>query len=175
VGDPATAEWVAVIDGLRGAGRADLKRLQRVIARAVGRYATADEIRADLVQEVMLKMCSAARRDLIREPHALPQFARTVARNGAANWLAGAAARRRRELEAGLAALMASATATGEPELDLKRALDALPEQVRCVIAGIYFQGATYEELAAHLGVSVVTIKRRRASALSALRRSLLG
>src|SRR5262245_11500607 len=98
-------DWRGVVEGLRGSGGVDLKRLQNVIARAAGHYATTGEVHADIAQEAMCKVISAARRDLIREPEALPRFARAVARNGAVNWLAGAAARRRRELEAGLAGL----------------------------------------------------------------------
>lgn len=55
----------------------------------------------------------------------------------------------------------------------VRQAVDALPENLRSVIDGIYFQGATVKELAAEMGVTHSAVSQRRTTAMKLLQEGL--
>jgi RNA polymerase sigma-70 factor (ECF subfamily) len=58
----------------------------------------------------------------------------------------------------------------GEQQLDIRRALDALPSDQRDLIEQAYFLGLTQSELAARFGLPLETVKTRIRSGMQALR-----
>jgi RNA polymerase sigma-70 factor (ECF subfamily) len=56
-----------------------------------------------------------------------------------------------------------------EQQDELRRAVDALPDQIRQVVVQVYFQGLKYREAADALGVPVGTVKSRLQAAIQKL------
>jgi RNA polymerase sigma-70 factor (ECF subfamily) len=63
----------------------------------------------------------------------------------------------------------------GEQQLDIRRALDALPSNQRDLIEQAYFLGFTHSELAARYSLPLGTVKTRIRSGMQALRGHLEG
>jgi len=68
-----------------------------------------------------------------------------------------------------------SQASLGEQQLDIKRALDALPPEQRDLIEQAYFLGFTHSELAARCSLPLGTVKTRIRSGMQALRGHLEG
>ncbi len=130
----------------------------------------------DICQEVLASLVAAARSGSIRNPAALHRLLHVMTHNHAIDWLRRAE-RRPRDLPAleseaidgSLEVPAGSVEVAMAQWLDLARAVSRLPAASHAVVHGIYWQGASYSELAGQLGVSEATIKRRRAAALAAL------
>jgi RNA polymerase sigma-70 factor (ECF subfamily) len=56
---------------------------------------------------------------------------------------------------------------------EVRRALEALPEDQRKVIEATYFEGRTHRDTAAYLGVPLGTVKSRTLTAMHRLRDAL--
>jgi RNA polymerase sigma-70 factor (ECF subfamily) len=63
-----------------------------------------------------------------------------------------------------------SATMTNEDARLIKRALEALPDQLRSLIELAYYEGLTHSEIAARTGIPLGTVKTRIRNAMGSLR-----
>ena len=131
----------------------------------------------DVVQEVVTAVSLAFRAEKLRDGNSLGAFVLAVTRNKLADRL-------RVELRArGHERLARELTIAevGDPLLppnpnvllDLRRALDSLPEKTGRALLCVYAEGKTYEEVAAETGIPLGTLKRYLRDGLSDLRRQL--
>jgi RNA polymerase sigma-70 factor, ECF subfamily len=96
-----------------------------------------------------------------------------IARNRAIDRLRANAVRGRAPEPASMSAVLETPetqAALGEQQLDIKRALDALPSEQRDLIEQAYFLGFTHSELAARWRLPLGTVKTRIRSGMQALR-----
>jgi RNA polymerase sigma factor (sigma-70 family) len=132
----------------------------------------------DLCQEVLIALIQSVRRGAIREPKAFVSFTGTVTRNKLADW-SRQAQKPGEPDEVGDPETAEAAHPSRKPgpeeaiQIDLKRALEALPEKLRQVIDAVYLQGHSYEAAAAQLGLPLGTMKRLRTEGLRELRRRM--
>lgn len=134
----------------------------------------------DLVQEVLLVAAAAAREGRLRNDAALLGYTRSVARHKFLDRLRASVARRESsriawdellpELERHQAALE-----TTRPEfwLDVRRALDRLPDRQREVVLQICVERRTYDEAAAETRIPLGSLKRYLREGLGRLRKEL--
>ena len=135
----------------------------------------------DIIQDVILKAISAEAAGRIRAPGAVVAFLRVSTRNR----LIDHVRKGRRE---------SSFDPTEEPEagvgvgggffpwagrrrvveqMDLRRAVDALPDDQRVAVLSVYAEGRTYQEAADQTGIPLGSLKRYLREGLDRLGRSL--
>jgi RNA polymerase sigma-70 factor (ECF subfamily) len=158
---------------IAGLYAAEHGRLRKLVGRFVGSKATAE----DLVQQAFIKLLDNAERDDLAN---FPAYLTVMARNLALNHLRDTS--RRSEVELPDADFDAIADARPSPEMvaiyrcELHRVLQAvatLPPRRREAFILSKFEGLTYDEIAAHQGVSRNTVITQIVGALADLDRRL--
>ena len=131
----------------------------------------------DLIQEVLLALVQAVRREGIRERSAVAGFAWAITRNKFANRLKAHLGLREDEalpwegLE-GLAEFLQNGTASRDDiVVDVRRALEKLPEKQRMSVFAVYGLGLTYGQAALETGIPLGSLKRYVREALAELQR----
>ena len=156
--------------------------LSRLITGFLGQLRAFDfsEEWPDLIQEVLLALVQAVRRDGIRERSAVASYARTITRNKFANRLKAHLDLHEDEalpLEAveDLAAGLQNGTASRDDiVVDVRHALEKLPERRRQAVFAVYGQGMTYVQAARETGIPLGSLKRYVREGLVELQRIFL-
>ncbi len=173
-------DWYRVIervsDGDRRAFLQLSQRVTRFLARARA-YDFRDEW-PDLTQEVVVAVVMAQREGRIRDRQAALGYIGQVTRFKFASRLRRLGRHHERdqvELEEG--ALSEIEASDGQPEplaeadrLDLRRALERIPEPHRSLVLAVYGERKSYEQAAKELGVPLGSAKRYLAKGLRELR-----
>ena len=174
-------DWFDVLERLDGGDRRaylELSRLVSGVLRGLRAYDFEDDW-ADVIQDVAMSLLRVYREGRLSRDDAIGAYARQTARNRFRDRLRGYERRHERdtvEVEAPEAApAVAQSTEQGDPldALDLRRALERLPENQRNLVWAIYGERQTYEEAARQLGVPLGSAKRHLAEGLRRLRSRL--
>ncbi len=173
-------DWGTLCERLLEGDRAAFATFNRLVSSYLVRlraYDFRDEW-DDLRQEVLLATLANARAGRLRDPKAFSGYVRVVTRNKFVDRL-------KRELrvrdDAPLPWDDETARATSEPadpaalaeRSELWDAVESLPEEQQRLLAGVYLEGRTYQEVADANGVPLGTLKRRLRDGLAALRARL--
>jgi RNA polymerase sigma-70 factor (ECF subfamily) len=162
---------------LRGDELAYRKVARRVtgLLAAWGAYGFRDEW-PDVVQEVLEALLHAARAGEIRNSGALAGFVRSVARNKFVDRLRRKSRAQEREARARGEELddppACGWQARPEVVVDVRRALDRLPEKQGRVLYAVYGEGKTYEQVAEETGIPLGSVKRYLRDGMAELRRT---
>lgn len=177
---PSQTNWLDVMEMLQKGDRVALLKVTRVITGYLTRY-RAYEIQDswdDLCQEVLIALINSVQRDQIQHENAFISYLGTITRNKLSDWIS----KHRRagsdsflgDQETALAILdKLSADDSHQQKddlLDLRNALETLPEREKNVITHIYIQGHSYEEAASLLAMPLGTLKRLQTQGLKLLR-----
>lgn len=174
-------DWFDVLARLDGGDRRaylELSRLVSGVLRGLRAYDFQDDW-ADVIQDVAMSLVRAYREGRLSRDDAVGAYARQSARNRFRDRLRGY--ERRRERDAVDIDDAASGAAIADPSshedaigsLDLRRALERLPQTQRDLVWAVYGERQTYEEAAAQLGVPLGSAKRHLADGLRRLRTRL--
>jgi RNA polymerase sigma factor (sigma-70 family) len=128
---------------------------------------------ADITQEVFLRMLR--RPPAVEAPGALVAWLRRVTATVAVDRWRRARVRRLVEEQAVAARPVAAPPADAEEAQRVRAALAELSPQQRLVVLGKSYDGLTFREIAAELGISVPTAKTHYVRALAAIRGKLAG
>jgi RNA polymerase sigma-70 factor (ECF subfamily) len=128
-----------------------------------------------VVQEVLEALMRAARAGEVRNPGALAGFVRSVARNRFVDRLRRRSRAQEQEARAREEEVddPAEAAWQARPEVvvDVRRALDRLPEKQGRVVYAVYGEGKTYEKVAEETGIPLGSVTRYLRVGLAELRR----
>lgn len=175
-----TAEdWAAILDRFLAGDEVAFLELSRLVTGFLVRWRAYDfrDEWPDLVQEVLLAVLKAAREGRLRNPDATVGYVRTIAHHKLMDRL-------RVHLRPGdgqspawppddaVEAAPDEHQPPPEVVVDVRRALDNLPEKQRKVVFAKYGQGRTAEQVAKDTGIPLGTVKRYLRDGLSELRRS---
>jgi len=168
-----------VMEALLAGDRLAFLRLSRLVTQFLVRlraYDFRDEW-PDLVQEVVTAVALAFRAGKLRDGNALGAFVLAVTRHKLADRLKAELRARGHEQLARELTMAEAGDPLVPPNpnvlLDLRRALDCLPEKTGRALLCVYAEGKTYEEVAAETGIPLGTLKRYLRDGLSDLRRQL--
>ena len=177
-------DWFDVLERLDGGDRQAFLELSRLISsvlRGLRAYDFQDDW-GDVIQDVSMSLLGAFRDGRIARDDAVGAYARQAVRNRFRDRLRGFERRRERDTvdiaePAAEASLADPRAATTQPDqgLDLRRALDRLPEIQRNLVWAVYGERRTYEEAAERAGVPLGSAKRHLAEGLRRLRGRLAG
>lgn len=176
--------WLEVLEALLEGDRVALAKVTRIVFGYLKKFRafSLEDSWEDICQQVLANLIRAGRRGVLRDERAFVSYVGAITRNELVNWS-------RKQSRAGKADLVgdpeqaeASARALepvelgeeAETVLDLKKALEALPERERLVVQAIYLEGQTYQQAADALGMPLGTLKRAQVEGLRELRRSFL-
>ena len=180
----AREDWLGLLARLEHGEPVAIVRVSRMIHNWLSRHG-AYEIRdswADICQEVLEGLIKAQREGRIRDERAFVNYVGISTRNRMINWVKrhqgrpGAAdAWGDPERSAALADPDPQTPRAQQPDvlLDLKRALESVPEPRRLALEAIYLEGLSYEEAAKRLGVPLGTLKRRQSQGLREMRAAM--
>jgi RNA polymerase sigma-70 factor (ECF subfamily) len=181
-GNQRTEDWAEVIDRMLEGEPAACLQISRLLTGFLVGWRAYDfrDAWPDLVQEVVLALITAGREGKIRNREASLGYIRTVAHHKFVDHL-----RRhlRRSEDQNLPwgdttrdeGFEARTGAAPEDLLDLKRAMQKLPERSRDIVFGVYGQGKTYEQVAQESGTPLGSLKRYLRDGLAELRKQLAG
>jgi RNA polymerase sigma-70 factor (ECF subfamily) len=132
----------------------------------------------DLRQEVLLATLANVRAGRLRDPQAFSGYVRIVTRNKFVDRLKHELRVREREAlpwddETARAATPESDPGAAASRRELWAAVEALPDEQQRLVAGVYLEGKTYQEMSDDSGVPLGTLKRRLREGLAALREQL--
>ncbi len=175
-----TEDWAVVIDRLLEGDQLACLQISRLVTGFLAGWRAYDFRNEwpDLVQEVRLVVITVAREGKIRNRETSLGYIRTVARHKFVDRL-------RRHLRFSedqslpwgdlIQAEGLEARSGGSPEesLDLRQALEKLPEQNRKIVLGVYGEGKTVAKVAEETGTPLGTAKRHLRVSLAELRAQL--
>jgi RNA polymerase sigma-70 factor (ECF subfamily) len=172
-------DWGAILEALLEGDRVAFAKFNRLVSGFLAQlraYDFRDEWE-DLRQEVLLATVANARAGRLRDPQAFLGYVRVITRNKFVDRL-------KRQLRAGEKEALpwddetaaAAAPAEGGDRAELGEAWAAvreLPREQQQILAGVYLEGKTYQEVSDELGVPLGTLKRRLRESFSVLRTRL--
>ncbi len=174
---PQREDWAAVIDRLLEGDQLACLQISRLVTGFLVGWRAYDfrDDWPDLVQEVLLVVITVAREGKIRNREASFGYIRTVAHHKFVDRLRRHLGRPEdQSLPWGdvIQAEGFEAQRRGSPEgsLDLRLAMEKLPEQKRAIIRSVYGEGKTYEQVAQETGTPLGTLKRYLGASLAELR-----
>jgi len=144
----------------------DLGRLAYLVT---GDQSAADDLRADVLLDVWRQW------DRVREAESPLAYARRMTINQAASRVRRLTSERRRMRLFQVDALAPAPGQDGEASVDVRRALQALPERRRACVVLRYAMDLSEQEVAQILGISVGTVKSQTSKGAAALQRLLDG
>ena len=176
---PDRDELEHLLDDLVRGDRYAFLRLSRMVTgslAAMRAYDFRDEW-PDLVQEVVSAVAAAYADGRLRDAAALSGFVRSVTRNKLSDRLKREIRLRGEERIVWEAMTLDDAGPVAFPErhsaMDVRRALESLPEKKGIALVRVYVEGKTYEEVAAETGIPLGTLKRYLREGLAELRERL--
>jgi len=169
-------DWGAVLEELLEGDRVAFAKFNRLVSGFLAQlraYDFRDEWE-DLRQEVLLATLAGARAGRLRDPKAFVGYVRSITRNKFVDRL-------KRQLRTGEREALPWDDETADPageaggeELgEAWAAVRELPREQQRILAGVYLEGKTYQEVSEELGVPLGTLKRRLRESFSALRARL--
>lgn len=176
------ADWSAVVERLQDGDRLAFLELNRLVTGFLTQlraYDFRDEW-DDLRQEVVTAVVENARGGRLRDPKAFVGYVKVITRNKFIDRLKRQMRVREKETLP-WDEETARAVAAGEPQVDAEErralwaAVEALPEESRRIVQGVYGEGRTYEEMSSATGVPLGTLKRRLRESVALLRERLGG
>lgn len=176
------ADWSAVVERLQEGDRLAFLELNRLVTGFLTQlraYDFRDEW-DDLRQEVVAAVVENARGGRLRDPKAFVGYVKVITRNKFIDRLKRQMRVREKETLP-WDEETARAVAGGEQEVDpedrraLWAAVEALPDESRRIVQGVYGEGRTYEEMSSVTGVPLGTLKRRLRESVALLRERLGG
>ncbi|MHA7838739.1 MAG: RNA polymerase sigma factor [bacterium] len=174
-------DWTNVLRSVSAGDELAFLRLSRLITCFLSDFG-AFERRGDwddVIQDVIMRAIRAEAEGRIRSPSATVAFLRTATRNRLIDYW------RRQGREVALEEPEAmewqqvpvSGVSSGSPlpveQMDLSRALQALPQDQRAAIVSVYAEGRTYQEAADTTGIPLGSLKRYLRLGLQRLGQSL--
>ena len=173
-------DWGSLCERLQDGDRAAFATFNRLVSSYLMRlraYDFRDEW-DDLRQEVLLATLANARAGRLRDPKAFSGYVRVITRNKFVDRLKREL--RVRELDPlpwDDETARAATPGVGPAELaergELWEAVESLPDEQQRLLAGVYLEGRTYQEVSDATGVPLGTLKRRLREGLAALRARL--
>lgn len=180
---PPRTDWTSVLRGVADGDEFAFLRLSRLINCFLCDFGAYDHRSDwdDVVQDVILRAILADAEGRIRSPSAIVGFLRTATRNRLIDHV------RKRSRESILdepdaiewsqqgAPAPRAGVAPGQSleQLDVWRAVDALPDDQRAAVMSVYGEGRTYEEAALDTGIPLGSLKRYLRLGLQRLVQSL--
>lgn len=131
----------------------------------------------DVTQEVLIAIIRTAEQGKLREPRALVSYVGLTTRSKMIDWIRKqkkpGAASSDSDFEDQARSLPAEEGLSPDWQMDLKEALNDLPERERKVVSALYLDGYRYEEAAKKLEIPLGTLKRLQTQGLKLLRGKL--
>jgi RNA polymerase sigma-70 factor (ECF subfamily) len=177
VSDPAE-NWAALVEQLAEGDRVAFLKLSRLVTGFLVQLRAYDfrDDWPDLIQEVITALLVAAREGKIREPRAVVGYARQVTRYKFLDRLERKERRRERhvvpleDVDTPEHRDQADGVPRDEVVVDVRRALEKLPEAKRAVVFGVYGEGKTYDQVVEETGIPLGSVKRYLRQGLAELR-----
>lgn len=176
----AGEDWGSLCERLLAGERAAFATFNRLVSSYLTQLRAYDfrEEWDDLRQDVLLATLANARAGRLRDPQAFSGYVRIVTRNKFVDRLKRELRVRERDALPWHDEMARAATPVGDPgagaaRRDLWDALESLPEEQQRLLAGVYLEGRTYQEMSDASGVPLGTLKRRLREGLAALRSRL--
>lgn len=171
-------DWAIEVERLAAGDQLAFLKLSRLVTGFLSQLRAYDfrEDWPDLIQEVMLALVAASREGKIREPRAVVGYIRQVTRYKFLDRLDRKERRQERhsvsldEIEAINVRDPSARTPRDEVVVDVRRALEKLPEAHRSVVFRVYGEGKTYEQVVQETGIPLGSVKRYLRQGLSELR-----
>lgn len=178
----ARKDWAEVVDRLVEGDQLAFLELSRLITGFLTKLGAFDfsEEWQDLIQEVLLALVQAVRRGRIEKRSAIVGYARTITRNKFADRLKAHLDHRE---DAAIPIdeeepLPGEQEASTEPRddviVDVRHALEKLPEKRRNAVFAVYGQGMTYPQAARETGIPLGSLKRYVRESLAELQEIFL-
>lgn len=175
-------DWGSLCERLLAGDRAAFATFNRLVSRYLTQLRAYDfrEEWDDLRQEVLLATLANARAGRLRDPQAFSGYVRIVTRNKFVDRLKRELRVRERDAlpwddETARAISPAAGPADAAARRELWQAVEALPEEQQALLAGVYLEGRSYQEVSDATGVPLGTLKRRLREGIAALRARLAG
>jgi RNA polymerase sigma-70 factor (ECF subfamily) len=172
-------EWLEILAKMTRGDREALAKITSVISGFLARYRAYDRRDSwdDLIQDVLISLIRTHERGSIRDSRAFVSYVGTTTRNKLIDFTD-------RDKKPGSADLLgdpAVAEASADPAwrgeerevdvlLDMRAALEKLPDRERSVIEAVYMVGHKYEEAAKLLDLPLGTLKRIQNQGMKSLR-----
>ncbi len=176
----ADEDWGSLCERLLAGDRAAFATFNRLVSGYLTRLRAYDfrEEWDDLRQEVLLATLANARAGRLRDPQAFSGYVRIVTRNKFVDRLKRELRVREREAlpwddETARAAVPGSDPSAAAARHELWAAVETLPDEQQRLLAGVYLEGKTYQEMSDATGVPLGTLKRRLRQGIVALRSQL--
>jgi RNA polymerase sigma-70 factor (ECF subfamily) len=171
-------DWAGVVERMLAGDRAAQLRLARLVTGFLAHWGAYDfrPDWPDLVQDVLLAVIRAAREGRVRKPEALVGYVRSIAHHKLMDRLRAHVRHAEDEstpLESKARALGSGQACPADQDvvIDVRRALERLPERKRRVIFAVYGEGKTYEQVAEETRIPLGSLKRYLREGMAALRR----
>jgi RNA polymerase sigma-70 factor (ECF subfamily) len=172
--------WAEVVDRLVEGDQVAFLKLSRLVTGFLIQRRAYDfrEEWPDLIQEVLLALVKAVRRDGIRERSAVVAYTRRITLNKLADRIRDHLRLREDqalpwdEEDIDVADIPhLSSNSRADVIVDVRRALAKLPEKQRKVVFAVYGEQKTYEQASAETGIPLGSVKRYLRDSLAELRR----
>jgi RNA polymerase sigma-70 factor (ECF subfamily) len=172
-------DWAELVDQLVEGDQVAFLKLSRLVTGFLSRLRAYDfqEEWPDLIQEVLLALVVAVRKDGIRDRSAVAAYAYSITRK---KWASRLRVQYRRHEDQHLPwedaigaadAPHVSSAPRAEVVVDVRRALEKLPEKQRRAVFAVYGEGKTYEQASAETGIPLGSLKRYLRESLVELHR----
>ena len=173
-------DWGSLCERLLAGERAAFATFNRLVSGYLTQMRAYDfrEEWDDLRQEVLLATLANARAGRLRDPQAFSGYVRIVTRNKFVDRLKRELRLRERDALPWVDEMVGAAAPTPDPDAAASRAelwdaVETLPEEQQRLLAGVYLEGKTYQEMSDDSGVPLGTLKRRLRDGIAALRQQL--
>ena len=173
-------DWGAILERLLEGDRVAFAKFNRLLSGFLAQLRAYDfrEEWEDLRQEVLLATIANMRAGRLRDPRAFVGYVRIITRNKFIDRL-------KRQLRAREKDVLpwddetAHAAAPDDPRAaplgEAWAAVRELPEEQQRILAGVYLEGKTYQQVSDETGVPLGTLKRRLRESFATLRERLGG
>ena len=173
-------DWAEVADRLAAGDELAFLEMSRLVTTFLTCWRAYDfrDEWPDIIQEALMALTKAMREGRLRDPGLVVGYVRNVARNKFMDRL------RSQYRHEGRTLAWDEATRADEPDasgsaarneivVDVRRALEKLPEDKRKVVFEVYGVGRTYEQVSKETGIPLGTVKRYLRDSLVELRQHL--
>ncbi len=173
-------DWGAILERLLEGDRVAFAKFNRLLSGFLAQLRAYDfrEEWEDLRQEVLLATIANARAGRLRDPQAFVGYVRIITRNKFIDRLKRQLRTREKDVlpwDDETADAAAPADPRAAPLGEAWAAVRELPEEHQRILAGVYLEGKTYQQVSDEMGVPLGTLKRRLRESFAALRERLGG
>ncbi len=173
-------DWGAILERLLEGDRVAFAKFNRLLSGFLAQLRAYDfrEEWEDLRQDVLLATIANARAGRLRDPQAFVGYVRIITRNKFIDRLKRQLRTREKDVlpwDDETADAAAPADPRAAPLGEAWAAVRELPEEQQRILAGVYLEGKTYQQVSDETGVPLGTLKRRLRESFAALRERLGG